>query len=476
MATKPRKDNSKPQRSKRRAAILRRVNERRLLEQAQMNGLQDNDPEQALARFQKLEAQGPMSMEVMRAYIAVLARQEDVGQLARVATLMAERWPSDALANLLAADGCMAAHLPVSAILFYERFLELAPSHPQVPTVELDLARLRSTLPATLDAFADDLPKELPRVASVEKIVHAVQLQRLDEATQRAGAHLKLYPDDVRVRNHLADLWAWRGDTRRALAIANETVCRSPENFFARAIRCRLSYFHGDVETCKADSKLLRSLQPRVLNGFTKAAELFAFIGDDDGIRWVMEQVERRGWLTKSTTDAAFLMAIYGTCLARSGDFKSAEKYWRNAVALDSSTLMAQQNLDDLLKPPGENWGPAYFALVDFLTPSQINEAREWFTLDGSKQKDYSARRFLKKHPEVEHLVPAMLDRGDAPCQQFAVNLAIHSSNPHVRAAIVAYARGGRGTDELRMQALGHLKRQGYDFESPGDEPGVLSR
>ncbi len=127
-----------------------------------------------------------MSSEVFSLYLEVLQQLQHLDDHARIASLLAERFPANPDANLLAAFGAYETMQPVSAIVHFERFLELAPQHPGAPMAVKALAKIRHHLPEILDAFIDELPKALPRIASVEKILHLFTLGRFDDVIKRA--------------------------------------------------------------------------------------------------------------------------------------------------------------------------------------------------------------------------------------------------------------------------------------------------
>jgi len=132
-------------------------------------------------------------------------------------------------------------------------------------------------------------------------------------------------------------------------------------------------------------------------------------------------------------------------------------------------------NLDDLRQRPGEQWGPAYFDLRDWLSQTQREDLRAIgganTNLDDSPQAvespSQSVRRFLARHPEFERLIPVMLARGDSGSQRIALIIAKGSRHQDVKAALLDYLSGPRGTDEIRYQLLTSLKGQGHTFESP---------
>lgn len=188
------KAKSKPRRPI--GAAVPHFNTLRALEHAE-EFYDDDDMDSALALLQTIEAQGAMSIEGMRLYLDILHRVRDIDQYARVATLLAERLPEDPVANMLAASGAYATMQPISAIQFFEQMIKVGPEHPETPEAKEELAKLRGLLPQILDAFIDDLPKDLPRIASVEKILHVFKLGRFDDVIKRAVKHLEAYPADI---------------------------------------------------------------------------------------------------------------------------------------------------------------------------------------------------------------------------------------------------------------------------------------
>ena len=212
MASKRGKSKAKPKRRNRIGSAVPQINTRRAYQRAYDAFFEDDDPDQALTLLKQIDDQGHMSLEAMSLYLDVLHQLRDLDHYARIAMVMTERCPEDPNANLIAASGAYSTGQPVSAILYFERFLKLAPEHPGAPLAEKELAKLRGHLPKILDAFIDDLPKELPRIASVEKILHVFKLGRFDDVIKRAEKHLQSYPADLRIRNNLAEALALKGD------------------------------------------------------------------------------------------------------------------------------------------------------------------------------------------------------------------------------------------------------------------------
>lgn len=85
------KSKSKPKRRHRVVPAGVQINTRRTYQRAFDVFHQDDDPDQALALLQQIEAQGRMSLEAMSLYLDVLHELRDINQYARIATAMAEK-------------------------------------------------------------------------------------------------------------------------------------------------------------------------------------------------------------------------------------------------------------------------------------------------------------------------------------------------------------------------------------------------
>jgi tetratricopeptide (TPR) repeat protein len=478
MATKREKNKAKLERRKPIGHVVPHVNSRRAFLGAADAFLRDDNPELALELLKQIESHGSMSLDVLRLYLDVLHQLQKFDDYARIANLFAEQFPEDPIANLLAGSSSLSAMQPISSILYFERFLKQAPDHPAVPMARKELETLHRHLPEFLDAFLDDLPKELPRVASVEKILHVFKLGRFDDVIMRARRHLKTYPADLRIRNNLAEALALKGDLAESTKIINETLEIAPENFFAIAVRCRLNYFQGHAEDSLADAEKLLALKPRQISDLTKAAQSFAFVGFETGIRWAYEQAKQRNWFDDSSTEAAILTNLYGTCLAFAGDMQSARLHWKHAVKIAGPATTAQDNLDDAKQSAAKRWGPMYFDMRDWLSQTQQKTLRESSELaqllaelgdeiSNCDPYDAISKQLLRMHPEIELLIPGMLNRGDAGCQRLALIVASTSQRPDVRAALLTYVQGARGTDQFRSQILPTLKNMRQAFDSP---------
>lgn len=119
-------------------------------------------------------------------YLEVLRELDDDNHFARVAMNLVEREPDEPTHYLAAIPGAISTMQPVSAILLLERFLQLAPSHELAESAQQQLEGLRADLPTILEQFICELPKDLPRVASVERILHSLKISKFNDVIRLA--------------------------------------------------------------------------------------------------------------------------------------------------------------------------------------------------------------------------------------------------------------------------------------------------
>ena len=75
---------------------------------------------------------------------------------------------------------------------------------------------------------------------------------------------------------------------------------------------------------------------------------------------------------------------------------------------------------------------------------------------DARRRGEFAGRLegYVKAHPELRTLIPALLDRGDPAGRQLAFLLADLAKGPEMLAALRDFALSQRGPDSLRHQAL----------------------
>lgn len=154
--------------------------------------------------------------------------------------------------------------------------------------------------------------------------------------------------------------------------------------------------------------------------------------------------------------------------LGRWEDRPGAAKLWKQSLKYSTSISFAADNLEEIRKPPGQGSGSFYFPLeywIDKKTFDNVTQLLRQFVADdfgkSNSQDDAAFKTFMKRHPHLDSLIPALLDRSDDVGQTFAVELASRAGSPASVDALVRYIQSSRGTDSFRYRVASSLSQRG---------------
>lgn len=423
---------------------------------------------EAKAELLQWEDEGQLPTDALLLLLDLCHRTKDARVYARVALKLAERTPQDPEVRLCAGGGCYATGMPALAVLHFEEFLRLAPAHPKAKEVSGEIETLRSTL-AKVAADEDiDNPDTVRRLALTEQTLMLLADGYLHDVLQVTRQHLERFPSDARALNNRAEALYQLGRWEEALKALGQSIEVDGSNYHAHASRCRIEFLRGMEAESDRDVERLEQLTPRRSSDLTKAAEAFAFRGDDDRVLAAFNRLHEEGWEQDSPKDSAMLYFFAAVARDRRDDRPKAEKLWKQSLKYSHSISFAADNLEEMRKPPGQGSGSFYFPLeywIDRKTFDQIAQQLRQFAGDDFDQsnprEDAAFKTFMKRHSHLESLIPALLDRSDHLGQTFAVELASRAGSPASVDALVRYIQSSRGTDSFRYRVASDLKQRG---------------
>lgn len=125
--------------------------------------------------------------------------------------------------------------------------------------------------------------------------------------------------------------------------------------------------------------------------------------------------------------------------------------------------------------PLSERHAPWAFDLENWVSKQAIDDLLE-LAKNHRRQKLSDAQigdRYLKKHPEMKHLVPILLRQGDPLGRELAFNLAKIGKTPEMLAALRDFALSEAGPDSLRLEA-GLIPPGKLNFYADGNWQEIL--
>ncbi len=375
--------------------------------------------------------------------------------------------------------------MPASALLHFKEFIRLAPQHAMAGEVCGEIEKLRTALAEICPGENVDDADNLRRLAWTEQSLMLLGGGHLREVVRLTTKHLADFPSDTRAMNNQSEALYQSGRWEEALKSLDRSIALDDTNYYAHANRCRIRFLRGLTELSDRDADLLGQLQPRRASDLTKAAEAFAFRGEDDRVLAAFERLHTEGWQDDSPTDSALLYHFAAVVHCRGGDDRQAKKLWKRSINHSDSISFAKDNLKDLRNPVGERSGPFYFSLEYWISGDvfdDLSNFREAFTNDdsggSSENVDRAFKQLTGRHPHLQGLVPALLNRGDRLSQLIATELAAQFPTRETTEALVSFIQSSRGTDSIRYQTALDLKQRDllHDSELEMFVGGKVSR
>jgi tetratricopeptide (TPR) repeat protein len=159
-----------------------------------------------------------------------------------------------------------------------------------------------------------------------------------------------------------------------------------------------------------------------------------------------------------------YLYHLAAVAECRLGYDEAAERLWQKSLKIAPGNGHARQNLDDARKPAGERNGPWSFPLNHWLSQQMVDDMQTELgkvTARDEEAHQQALERFLQKRPEVLHMLPVLLERGDPAGRQFAINLINTAKTPAMLEMLRAFALGQHGSDAQRTEAIRVLQQAG---------------
>lgn len=186
-----------------------------------------------------------------------------------------------------------------------------------------------------------------------------------------------------------------------------------------------------------------------------KLIETFSYMGEDQTVVKMYERFQKI--LGKGEIVPPFMKHLVAVALARTGDEKGARKLWKEALSEDETLQIAQNNLDDLKKRPGERSGAWPFPFQQWIPVQWVEKLIETTSARSETALKRQVERLMRDLPELQAVLPILLERGDPPGRQLALHLASDFPFPALRDFVLS----PHGTDDDRLQASQYAVEHG---------------
>ncbi len=287
---------------------------------------------------------------------------------------------------------------------------------------------------------------------------------QIAQAREVAEKLLERLPDYIPAINNLSQIHYLDNRPADAIATAERALEIDPADFHALGNLTRYLFLQGRDHEARRVADRLRSTQSDRNDIWIKKVETFSFLGDDRAVLDAFEGARDAGALKKSLNVATlYHLAAVASC--RLGGKERARELWQQCLEAAPGFEFARANLVDLSRPEGERNGPWAFTLDYFMRRGVIDEMFKEFRKASKLNKtdsDSTMRNYVQRHhPEIIHLIPYLLERGDPMGRDFAVKLASATGTTATLAALRDFALSQQGPDQARMEAAHAAARAG---------------
>ncbi|MCI0539402.1 MAG: tetratricopeptide repeat protein, partial [Verrucomicrobiales bacterium] len=318
--------------------------------------------------------------------------------------------------------------------------------------------------------------------------LHEESLSLLDQGDYKAARAtieqiLERRPGLDSAYNNLSLIALGENKLEEAMEIAEGALRRDDRNVAALANMIRFLVIGGQPEKARLYADRLKAIDLSGPDVWIKKAEALSFLGDDAGVLEILPEVveEERRFTLPSAAALVFHFAAVATMRLRPFEKdaeKEAKRLWEHAEGLWAGLELAVDNLEDLQNPIDERHGPWPFQLQDWVRREVVYELEDELQFISEdefrfiSEHDKAAlirvgKRFLARRPELNHIVPILLERGDPAGRSFAITVATIGQTPELLSALRNFVLGRNGPDLFRIRSTQVL------LETGSLEPGA---
>ncbi len=299
---------------------------------------------------------------------------------------------------------------------------------------------------------------DLTKIAVLhDKVQLFMHHEEYEKAIETAIELIKKVPDFISPYNNLSLVYFMIGKIEKALETAKLALEKQPDNYHALGNTARYLAFLGRNDEAQNFGNRLRLTEGESSDICDKKIETFAYLGDDEAIVEVYQEVEEK---KIKLQNKGFSKNLAAFSFYQLGDEKKAKKLWEEAVEDDCDE--AGNNLEQIKLPVFERNIYA-FGLRYWLPKIYMNE---WLNLIKDVKEDdnfefnmdQKNNQFFNKYPYIINVFQIVLERGDIKSKEFVIRIIKRLNNPKASEILKEFALGKIGSDSIRHQAAMVLK------------------
>ncbi|MFN3762002.1 MAG: tetratricopeptide repeat protein [Anaerolineae bacterium] len=410
---------------------------------------------EALDILTALNERYPNRPSVLILMADVFFETEDYPNYLQTTYLLYNLTPNDPNIVFNLASVCPVMGFPAFALQLYRQFLKRWPKHEMAAEARERIGQLEEFLKTFISESS--FPVDPDILALHDEMRLCMMVGDYANGRKIARKLLAKSPHFAPAFNNLS-LISWiEGDLEEAVQTAQKVLDIDPQNFHALSNLSRFFYLQGQPEKAFQYARQLKEIQRDIPELWTKQAEALAFLGDDEGV--VSIQYDDQAIAALSPSEAALFYCCRAASEYRLGNTKKARSLWRKALTCEADFPLAIENLENLRRPPHEQFSPWPLPMHYWISPGQLNSLSKILERAASLPEERGMdliRRYLDEHTHLPFLARPILERGSPETKELVIRLADLSGHPALLEALKEYALGPHDPDEQRLR-VAHL-------------------
>lgn len=414
---------------------------------AQVGRLLDTRQWQAAVEMVKpLSTQHPNNLDVWSMLLEAYIELEDKFGLWQASQALLRLQPDEPAYLFNAFNIAMMNAMIFLADKYANEFLRRFPDDENAVEIRKVQPRIKEAIAGILASSTAEKDATTQDYIDLELCQMALNTHDLPRAEQIAKQILQRTPSLVAPLNNLSIAYLLQGKLDTALSTAQQVLEVHPDNI--HALSNLIQYLVRAGRKAEAEALVERLCAQTIRDDwFLKQIEALTYLGDDKRVIALFEANP-----AKDTQDnAPFLYHLVAVAYANQGNRRQAERWWRQALKLDPSMAIAQQNLDNLWSPVEAHTPPFPYSLYQWVPQQWIEDLSQIAERYTHSNRTLKAEidKLLQTAPGLRVVLPILFERGDKLGRDFALRLAVAAKMPLLR----DFALGEYGTDEERISA-----------------------
>lgn len=235
--------------------------------------------------------------------------------------------------------------------------------------------------------------------------------------------------------------------------MAREAIALDPNNVHAQGNITQFLYLQGKFEEAQTELNKLLKMESDNPEFVLKTVETLSYFGDNKTILEIGDRLKAEG--SFYDREQPMLYHLVAVAALREGRETEARQYWQKSLDLSPHNEVVSSNLTDANRPISDRHAPWAFPIFNWIYRKAVDDLTSLIEdrdLDDETTKAEIAQSYFQQPPEIEKIIPILLDRGSPDAREFAMMSISMLPTPNLLEMLREFVFSDRGSDRMRLK------------------------